>query len=178
MHACHAAAIFSPDVQLWPWLVASYRTNASLKVWRQIFSTTYPMKSLEWYTRSMSISLTEYRQGTSANSEISIGLQKHSNFWPICKCNLEKWHTYLKLTKWTYVGKLTCKKMYRIGTLGRSREALNKYKDRVDGYLVKQRKWTKENLFTSTRWTNGLKLRTQNYKINWKIYNKWLIREI
>ena len=53
-----------PDVQLWPWLVAS--THASLDAWRQIFSTTYPMKLLEWYAKSLSaISLIGYRQGTS-----------------------------------------------------------------------------------------------------------------
>ena len=50
-----AAAIFSPEIQLWPWLVAKH---ASLEAWRQIFSTTYPMKPLEWYAKcALSLSL-------------------------------------------------------------------------------------------------------------------------
>ena len=39
---CH---VCFPEIQLWPWLVAS----ASLKARRPIFNTTYPIKSLEWY---------------------------------------------------------------------------------------------------------------------------------
>ena len=51
-----------PDVHLWPWLVA--RVRASKRDVRSS-STTYPMKSFEWYAWSLSISLIGYRQGTS-----------------------------------------------------------------------------------------------------------------
>ena len=51
-----------PDVHLWPWWVGSARAS---KRWRQIFSTTYAMKSLEWYTWSLSILDRIYRQGTN-----------------------------------------------------------------------------------------------------------------
>ena len=66
------------EIQLWPWLVASAR--ASKRDVRS-FSTTYPIKSVEWYARTPSLYPSQDKdRGTSLYKRVHAGVEVDSVF--------------------------------------------------------------------------------------------------